>query len=117
MDLVKQSQTIGADNLIAGIEIPFLTRGVEMLSGQGVVKRGSILTKDANGKYFLIATNSQTAEGVLAEDIDTNLNSVGIMYRQGHFNKEALLFGTSITKISELGRTLREINVVISNVH
>ncbi len=87
-----------------------------MLAGQGLVKRGSILTKDSNDKYSLITTNTQVAQGVLAEDIDTNVETVGVMYRQGHFNRNALIFGGTITKIDELGRTLREINVLTSEI-
>lgn len=108
---VKTSIT-EADNLIISSQIPVMTRGVEMLAGQGVVKRGSILAKDNNGKYHLITNNGQMAEGVLTDDIDTNNETIATMYREGHFNRDELIFGGNITKIDELARTLRGINII-----
>ncbi len=116
MNLVEQGEQREYDKLFVSSNTHTFTRGVPMVSGNGVLKRGTILTKDANENYLMITANSQKAEGVLAEDIDTDIETVGVMYRQGHFNKEALIFGGSITKISELARTLREINILVSEV-
>ncbi|MFV0425361.1 MAG: head decoration protein [Bacilli bacterium] len=116
MDLVNKGESYNFDNLIAGTEIPLMPIGIRMLAGQGVVRRGSILTKNSNDEYFLIATNTQTAEGILADDIDTDVETVTTMYRQGYFNRLALIHGESINEVDELARTLREINVLTTAI-
>lgn len=107
-----KTSTTETDNLFISSQIPTMTIGVEMLSGQGIVKRGSILTKDDNSKYQLITSATQTAEGVLTDDIDTDNETIATIYRQGHFNKDELIFGGSITKIDDLAETLRAINII-----
>ncbi len=116
MDLIKQGNSYNFDNLIVGTEIPLMTTGIEMLSGKGVIKRGSILTKDENGKYFLISSPTESLEGILTDDIDTEIETVTTMYRQGHFNSNALIYGDSINKIDELKDQLRKINILTSEI-
>lgn len=117
MDLVRQGEVFGVDKLIAGLEIPQMIKGARLASGQGVLKRGSILTLNEDGEYVLIANATDLPEGVLTDDTDTNIDTMAQMYQQGHFNRAELIFGEGITDISEITRSLRTINIMTSEVN
>ncbi len=112
MDLVQQGNTYTDDNLFLSADIPTMPTGVELLNGQGILKRGSVLTKDINGKYILINATTEKVEGVLTDDIDTDVETVTTIYRQGHFNIDALTVGAGITNIYEIESNLREVNII-----
>lgn len=112
MDLVQQGNTYTDDNLFLSADIPTMTTGVELLNGQGILKRGTILTIDTNKKYILITSSSEDVAGVLTDDVDTDVETVATIYRQGHFNKDALIYGSTITNIDELEKKLLEANII-----
>ncbi len=116
MDLVKQGESYGVDKLIAGLEIPHMTKGIRLASGQGVLKRGSILSLNSSGEGILIASKTSAPEGVLTDDIDTAVETVAQMYQQGHFNSTELKYGGDITDITELTHALRTINILTTKV-
>ncbi len=116
MKLVNQGESYGVDSLFAGLEIPHMTKGVKLASGQGILERGSILSLDTNGDYVLIANKADVPEGILTDDIDTDIDTITTMYRQGHFNSEELKFGGDITDISEIAHSLRTINILTTKV-
>ncbi|MDE7339726.1 MAG: hypothetical protein K2N80_04075 [Lachnospiraceae bacterium] len=97
------------DSLIAGNEFPIMKEGIGLKAGQGILKRGSLIIKDAD-KTGYIAGQTQTtgnAEseqtetiagsvfGILTDDIDTGTDASAdnipvVCYQTGEFNREAV---------------------------
>ncbi len=111
MDLVKPSESVVYDNLIAGHEIPLLTKGIKLVAGQGVLLKGSVLSKDGDGNCKLIALGEEPY-GVLTDDIDTEVESICTIYQQGIFNKVKLIVGDDIESVDSLLDDLRKINIL-----
>lgn len=116
MEYVVNHNSEQYDNLIIGLEIPLMTTGIELLESQGILTKGSILTKNEAGKYVLCNSVDDVLEGILTDDVDTDKETIATIYRQGHFNKDALIFGENVTKIDDLERNLKEINILLSSV-
>ncbi len=92
------------DNLHAGVEVPLLTKGVELAANQGVLKRGSVIgivTTTGFGKLCDKSADdgSQVANCVLIHDVDTgDANAVmAVCYQSGLFTRGALVFGGDST--------------------
>lgn len=90
------------DNLHAGVEVPLLTKGVKLASGQGVLLRGSVIgivTADGTGKLCNKAASdgSKVAKYVLVNDTDTTAAGVAVCYQSGLFHRNALVFGGEST--------------------
>lgn len=88
------------DELIADVAFPVQTGGVNLKAGQGVLLRGTVVGKNADGKFVPAITGSTAivAHGILADDVDTgeegevaDVNAV--VYTSGSFNRASLFFG------------------------
>ena len=84
----------------------------------GVVKRGTVLTGTPGGADFAAlsaAASASKALYVLAEDCDTAVDAVGIAYRTGHFNKNALIVadGYALTAADE--EILRKSGILLAD--
>jgi len=92
-----------ADNLIAGITHPLDTKSIIVASGQGVLKRGTVIgiitaSKKAKKADSTSADGSQSANCILTDDIDTTSGDVTTSaYSSGLFNRDALVFGGADT--------------------
>jgi len=90
-----------ADNLIVGVEVNVMTQDVLLLTGQGILARGSvigIITASGKGKITELgsADGSEVANLILAETIDTDSGDiVATAYKAGVFNRDLLVFGTN----------------------
>lgn len=63
-----------------------------VLSGQGVLKTGTALATNADGKLIVLGSADGTANAVLAEDIDATGGDVtALVYLSGHFNRNHLV--------------------------
>lgn len=86
-------------NLFAGTEVPPLTAGITLATGQGVLKRGSVIgivTDGEKGKLVnsTATDGSQSPKYVLPNDTDTSDGDVfTVCYKTGIFNRKALIFG------------------------
>ena len=84
-----------ADNLIAGA-FPRVTKTITIVSGAGVLVRGTVLGKvTASGKYKAYnngaSTGEEQARGLLVADVDaTSEDVVAEMYVTGEFNATAV---------------------------
>lgn len=116
MNLVEQGNGRTFENLFVGNETNLFTTGIKLQENKGILKRGTVLTKDVDGNYKIINADTEVPEGVLTDDIDTENETITTMYRQGHFNKDALIFGESITDKTQIERKLREINILLSTI-
>lgn len=86
------------DNLFYDTSFPTQTGAVKLAAGQGLVLRGTIIGKKANGEYVVASKTAETpiaADVILADDIDTG-DEIGTVivaetYISGSFNSNALI--------------------------
>ena len=107
------------DKLIAGQNVPILTEGVKLLTGQGILLRGSvigIITTGGKGKLCdsVSSDGSQAAKYILAEDsINTGTGDVlATCYKTGMFNRDALIFGANGAPAT-LDADLRDVGIYL----
>lgn len=84
----------------------------------GVVKRGTIITGTPGGTDFAaLAAAAVTTKAlyVLAEDVDTSVDVVGIAYRTGHFNRGALTVGADYALTAADEEMLRKSGILLSD--
>jgi len=114
---------ITPDNLIGGHEIPLLTTKVTLLSGQGILKRGSVIgiisssgSNQGKGKLCNKSSSdgSQVAKYILSQDVDTTSGDApGIVYKTGIFNRNALIWGSGDSATSTHEDELRDVNIYL----
>lgn len=74
-----------------------------VLTGQGVLARGTVVARDGAGKLVPVDSGSGTASvrsavAILAQDVDTSGGDVDApLYYAGEFNEDQLIFGGSDT--------------------
>jgi hypothetical protein len=124
MDTKAKFETLGTnaeDNLLAGNAHLLVGRKITIASGQGVLKRGTVLGKiTASGKYVksLSASSdgSQTPDLILAEDVDaTSADAIGLAYARGDFAAQALTLGTAHT-VASITEGLRAKGITLINI-
>lgn len=89
------------DELLAGPEIPVLTKNIKLKSGMRY-KRGmllsSIIGADGIAETGEQTTKGKTAEYVLMRDVDaTTADAVGTVYVSGRFNREKMILAPGDT--------------------
>lgn len=93
-------ETLGAfapDNLIAGNDVKIITGAGTIVSGSGLLKRGTVLGIDNTGKLGVLGNSGLTAYGILCDDVDATAEVVAEVYLTGQFNKNALIVKESYT--------------------
>lgn len=91
------------DNLHAGVDVPLLTKGVQLAKGQGVLARGSVIgVVTASGKGMLVdkaaEDGSKVAKYVLVNATDTtDADVMAVCYQSGVLHRNALTFGGEST--------------------
>lgn len=88
------------------------------LAAAGVVKRGTVLSGTPGGADFAAlsaAASASKALYVLAEDCDTAEDTVGIAYRTGHFNRNALIVGASYALTAADEEVLRKSGILLAD--
>jgi len=112
--------TFTPDNLIAGIDVPQQVKAVTLKSGQGVLKRGTVLGVITAGGLAVKVNSantdgSETADCILINDVDTTAeNVVAEAYISGQFNRKALIFG-GLDTAAKHETTLRERGIFLSD--
>ena len=88
---------------------------VTVLAGQGVLKRGTALAVNADGKAVILGTASATACWILHKDVDaTKADAVAVAYREGHFNTDALIVKADYTITAADKAEFRKNNIILS---
>ena len=109
--------TFGYDKLFVE-NIPEADVVTVKLATAGVVKRGTVLSGTPGGADFAAlaaAASTSKALFVLAEDCDTAEDNVGIAYRTGHFNRNALIVGASYTLTAADEEILRKSGILVAD--
>lgn len=109
------------DNLIAGTTHPIDVKGITILTGQGILVRGTvigIITAGGKGKKVDSASvdGSQAADCILTDTIDTTAGDVVTSaFISGEFNRDALVFGGADTAANHEA-TLRQKGIFLKDV-
>lgn len=85
------------DNLIAG-DLQLVTQNITLKMGQGILQRGTVLSKDETGVYVISKSTSTapTSIVVLADTFDTTDNDVTAgAYFTGEFNANRIVMDDS----------------------
>ncbi len=98
--------------------------GVTVASGQGELKRGTVLALNSSGKAVILGTEEEiksvatkcVANCILQKNVDaTSADVVTIAYREGHFNKDALIVKSDYTLTADDIDVLRTHNIILSD--
>lgn len=119
-NLYQNLGTYIPDNLMAGNEVPVLTAGITLTSGQGVLKRGTVIgivTETGKGMKVDKAAvdGSKVAYGILTDDVDATAEVTTTVYISGLFNSKALIFGGAST-VADHENELRQLGIFLRNV-
>ena len=102
--------------LFASSKYPVSKALKNVASGQGVLKRGTALALNADGKCVILGTADATAAYILAEDIDaTSADVPAEVYRTGHFIKNALTVEASYTITDTDVEEFRKVGIMLDN--
>ena len=117
-NLVKEIGRMTPDNLVNDIGVAIVEKSVKLKKGTQF-KRGTVLGIVAETGYADIVKSTsedgtQTADSILAEDIDASDGDVvGVAYVSGQFNRKALNFGEDTADMHEL--RLRELGIFMKD--
>lgn len=104
------------DNLFYSNNVPAIANGVIVASGQGELKRGTLLAKTADNKMIVLGSAEGTADCVLTDDIDaTDADVETTAYIQGNFNINALIVADEYTITEADKDALRTKNILLGN--
>ena len=114
--------TIEYDNLFYSDDVKAIPAGVIVASGQGILKRGTLLAKNSENKMIVLGSDAEeqevevkaVADCVLTDEVDaTSADADAIAYIQGDFNINELIVAEGYT-ISQADKdTLRTKNILI----
>lgn len=90
--------TLDADNLFIDSKFPVDTVGVIIASGEGILPRGTVVAmNDTTEKCVILGTTATGGEslipyGIICDEADASSADVfAMVYRSGHFNRNALI--------------------------
>lgn len=109
--------TVGYDKLFVE-NIPEADVVTVKLTAAGVVKRGTVISGTPGGSDFAALAAAASAEKalyVLADDVDTADDVVGIAYRTGHFNRGALIVAEGYTLTAADEEILRKCGILLAD--
>jgi len=116
----RLDENLGAvsfDNLINSTYPPADVFGVDVKSGQGVLKRGTLLASGTDGMTMIAAATTGKANCILSDDVDTGATGTvtGVAYRTGHFNGNALIVAEGYTITAADKEALRVAGILLSD--
>ncbi len=130
-NLVNKVGECGQDNLIAGLFPRALTMGVKVAAGEGLLKRGTLLTAKSDGTYVICGKKVTTGEGesattttygnpsaVLTVNVDASGSTAAtaVAYRSGNFNPHAVIVAKDYTLTAADKDNLRKYDIVFTNM-
>ena len=110
---------VGFDNLIADSYPPTDVFSVQLVAGQGILERGTLLARKDDGTMEMIGTETTgKANAVLSDPVDTGDTEgeavPGIAYRTGHFNTNRLIVAEGYEITAADRETLRVAGILTS---
>lgn len=130
-NLVRKVDERGQDNLIARLFPRALTMGIKVAAGEGLLKRGTILTAKDDGTYVICGKKVTTGEGddaqttvcsnpsaILTVDVDASGTAAvtAVAYHSGNFNPNAVIVAEDYTLTAADRDTLRKYNILFTDM-
>lgn len=137
MKMYEQIGEFTPDSLIVSPDFPILKSGIGLKPGYGVLKRGSLIAKAADGSGYFAGTevtvttgegeNAKTEAakmsvfGILTDDTDTGTdktvtdNIPAVVYQTGEFNPEAVKVASGAT-VGEFEDEMKKISIFLRAV-
>lgn len=130
-NLVRKVGEIGQDNLIAGLFPRAFTMGIKVAAGEGVLKRGTILTAKEDGSYVICGKKVTSGEGesaqdttyvnpsaILLADVDASGTEAvtAVAYRSGNFNPDEVIVAEGYTLTAADKDTLRKYDIIFTDM-
>ena len=137
MNMFEQIGEFKPDSLIAGNEFPIMKEGIGLKAGQGVLKRGSLIMKCADGAGYIAGTvvtvttgegenaKTENAEmnvfGILTDDTDTGTktsadNIPAVCYQTGEYNRAAVIVTGEGAKVETYENDMRKAGIFLRNI-
>lgn len=137
MNLFEQTGTFKPDSLIAGNEFPIMKEGIGLKAGQGILKRGSLIMKCADGAGYIAGTvvtvetgegeskKTETLEmsvfGILTDDCDTGTNTSAdnipaVCYQTGEYNRAAVIVSGEGATAETYENDMKKVGIYLRNV-
>lgn len=123
MKMYEQIGEFTPDSLIVSPDFPILKSGIGLKPGYGVLKRGSLIVKAADGSGYLAGTEAAETSvfGILTDDTDTGTdktvtdNIPAVVYQTGEFNPEAVKVADGAT-VGEFEDEMKKISIFLRAV-
>ena len=123
MKMYEQIGEFTPDSLIVSPDFPILKSGIGLKPGYGVLKRGSLIAKAADGSGYLAGTEAAETSvfGILTDDTDTGTdktvtdNIPAVVYQTGEFNPEAVKVADGAT-VGEFEDEMKKISIFLRAV-
>lgn len=130
-NLINKVGKSGQDNLIARLFPRALTMGIKVAAGEGLLKRGTLLTAKEDGTYVICGKKVTTGEGesaqtatygnpsaVLTVDVDASGSTAAtaVAYRSGNFNPNAVIVAKDYTLTAADKDNLRKYDIVFTDM-
>lgn len=129
--LDKHVADLGNDDLIYDLYPPCEVFSVILATGEGVLKRGTVLAKkgaavslqdenstpaaDPDAENFVIWETGKTANCILCDDTELGTEArVAAAYRTGHFAQNKLIVKSGSTLTEQDKEDLREVGILLS---
>lgn len=121
MNAFNQVGTFTPDNLIAGNQVPLLTKSIELAIGTGTLKRGSVISvagvlanSTTTGVEPDIVTTYDSVDGILTDDVTLSESgkTYATIYISGEFNSTHMTTGEDTT-IADFTRELRTLGIYV----
>lgn len=123
MDMFKQVGEFKPDSLFAGNEFPVMKEGLGLKAGQGLLKRGSVIIKDADGIGYIAGTADTDGKifGILTDDFDTGEdasadNIPATVYQTGEFNREAIIVSGEEKTVKDYEDDMKCVGIYLRSV-
>lgn len=119
--LNEKIATFEYDGLIADSNPVADVFAVTVASGNGALKRGTVLAKSAkDGKMHIlgatVSSDTITANCILAEDVDaTSADAAALAYRTGHFATNKLIVKEETSLSAADKEALRDVGILLSD--
>ncbi len=123
MKMYEQIGEFTPDSLIVSPDFPILKSGIGLKPGYGILKRGSLIVKAADGSGYLAGTEAAETSvfGILTDDTDTGTdktvtdNIPAVVYQTGEFNPEAVKVADGAT-VGEFEDEMKKISIFLRAV-
>jgi len=123
MKMYEQIGEFTPDSLIVSPDFPILKSGIGLKPGYGVLKRGSLIAKAADGSGYMAGTEGVETSvfGILTDDTDTGTdknatdNIPAVVYQTGEFNPEAVQVASGAT-VGEFKDEMKKISIFLRAV-